>query len=100
MRIIKYKDIKQNKSKLFITKILMIMTIQEFYKDLKKRSTPRKAFKLKIAAECGVTETTVRKWLSGDNTPGKLPMEKIAEIAGLPVSELFPGVKEKRTLQQ
>ncbi|MGE9516513.1 MAG: hypothetical protein ACQPRH_04150 [Solitalea-like symbiont of Tyrophagus putrescentiae] len=49
------------------------MTIQEFYKDLKTRSNPRKAFKLKIAQECGVTETTVRKWLSGDNLPGKLP---------------------------
>lgn len=65
------------------------MNLKEFYSDLQNQPTPQKEFRDKIASACGVTEMTVYRWLSGEIIPEKLKREKIAELTGLPVDELF-----------
>lgn len=54
-----------------------------------KRTTERTLMLNKIASECGVTLSTVYKWINGQSVPDKLKRQKIAEIAGIPVEELF-----------
>lgn len=66
------------------------MVLKEYYDKLAEKSTPKKEFRDKIATACGVTEMTVFRWLSGEVVPDKLKREKIAEITGTPVEELFP----------
>jgi len=66
------------------------MALKEYYERLGERSTPKKEFREKVAAGCGVTEMTVFRWLSGEIVPDKLKREKIAEIADAPLEELFP----------
>lgn len=68
------------------------MALQDYYKELGRRFTPQKEFRDKIAGACGVSEMTVFRWLSGDIIPEKLKREKIAEVTGLSVDELFPGL--------
>jgi len=41
-----------------------------------------------------VAPMTVYRWLAGEIVPEKLKREKVAEITGQPVDELFPLVKE------
>jgi len=69
------------------------MALKEYYQDLGKLSTPQKEFRRKIAHECGVTEMTVFRWLSGEVVPGLLKREKIAEITGIDIDILFPNKK-------
>lgn len=66
------------------------MALKEYYQDLGKQSSPQQEFRKKVARECGVTELTVYRWLSGEMIPHKLKQEKIAELTGVPVDELFP----------
>lgn len=67
------------------------MDLKEFYKNLPEKVVPKKDFREKIASACGVSEMTVFRWLSGEIIPEKLKREKIAEIAKMPVVELFPN---------
>ena len=67
------------------------MNLPEYYKQLSQ--SPRE-FRQKLATECGVSEMTVFRWLSGEVVPDKLKRERIAEIAGVPVEELFPNLNE------
>lgn len=67
------------------------MALQDYYKELGKRPSPQKEFRMKLAEACGVSEMTVFRWLSGDIIPEKLKREKISELSGLPIDELFPG---------
>jgi transcriptional regulator with XRE-family HTH domain len=73
------------------------MTLKGYYEELGKRSTPQKEFRDLIARECGVTSMTVYRWLSGEITPDKLKRDKISEITGMTVEELFPNIKEDGT---
>ena len=66
------------------------MKLNDYYKQLRDQPAPQREFREKIAAACGVSEMTVYRWLSGEIVPEKLKREKIAEITGLPVEELFP----------
>jgi len=68
------------------------MDLREFYNELQTQPTPQKEFRDRIASACGVTEMTVYRWLSGDIIPEKLKREKIAEITGLSVDDLFPNL--------
>ncbi len=68
------------------------MALKEYYEKLAEKSTPKKEFREKIAAECGVTEMTVFRWLSGEVVPDKLKREKIAEVTGNSVEDLFPNL--------
>jgi transcriptional regulator with XRE-family HTH domain len=70
------------------------MALKEYYEKIGERSTPKKEFRETIARECGVTEMTVFRWLSGEVLPDKLKREKIAEISGLTVEELFPNIQD------
>jgi len=77
------------------------MTLKEYYKDLGKKSTPQKEFRELIARECGVSVMTVFRWLSDDPkvkiVPEKLKREKLAELTGLTIEELFPNFNEDGT---
>jgi transcriptional regulator with XRE-family HTH domain len=66
------------------------MALQDYYQELGKRSTPQKEFRELLATHCGVAEMTVYRWLSGEVVPDKLKREKIAEVTGKSVEELFP----------
>lgn len=71
------------------------MDFKEFYNELQStQPTPQKEFRNKIAFECDVTEMTVYRWLSGEIVPDKLKREKVAEITGLSVDELFPNLQK------
>ena len=65
------------------------MNLTELYKQ-QNLSSPQRELREKIARECGVSEMAVYRWLSGEIVPEKLKREKIAEITGLSVEELFP----------
>lgn len=66
------------------------MALKDYYKDLGQRTTPQQEFRIKIALACGVSLMTVYRWISGEVIPEKLKREKIAEVTGLSVEELFP----------
>ena len=68
------------------------VTLSEYYKQLRDAPAPQRDFREKIARACGVSDMTVYRWLSGEIVPEKLKREKIAEITGLTVDELFPNL--------
>jgi hypothetical protein len=76
------------------------MTLKEYYeKKIGEKPTPKQEFRAIIAESCAVTEQTVFRWLSGD-VPDKLKREKLAEITGIPVNELFPNTEELKYEKQ
>lgn len=64
-------------------------TLQDYFGTLSEKSPKRQMIE-KIADECGVSLMTVYRWISGEVVPDKLKKEKIAEITGIAVDELFP----------
>lgn len=71
------------------------MVLKDYYKELGKKSTPQKEFREMVASTCGVSVMTVFRWLSGEVVPDKLKREKVAEVTGLPVEELFPDLTQE-----
>ncbi len=67
------------------------MTLKEFYQNIPKNRAPRAEFRRRLAGECKVSVMTIYRWLSGDVTPGALERDKISEITGIPVDDLFPN---------
>lgn len=67
------------------------MALKEYYQSLEEES-PRSKFRKRIIHECGVARLTAYRWLSGEITPEKLKRDKIAEVSGLSVEELFPSL--------
>lgn len=65
------------------------MALKDYYQDL-ENSSPRNLFRQRLIAECGVNVTTVFRWINGEVIPDKLKQEKISELTGIPVDELFP----------
>lgn len=66
------------------------MELKEYYESLRNHQMK---FRMKIQNDCGVTATSVYRWVTGDVIPGsKLVRDKIAEITGIPVDELFPEI--------
>lgn len=53
------------------------------------RTTERTLMIERIASACGVHTSTVYKWMNGNSKPDKLKQEKISEIVGIPVNDLF-----------
>ena len=92
MTIISYSLISQGYVYVLSIDELKAQNLSDYYKALKNQPTPQKEFREKIAKECGVTEMTIFRWLSGETIPEKLKREKIAEITGLPVNNLFPNL--------
>lgn len=68
------------------------MALKEYYEDLRSIAAPADDFRKKIAEECGVSEKSVFRWLSGEVVPDKLKRRAIASIAGMREEELFPNV--------
>lgn len=59
------------------------------YLDSIDLPNPKPLMIARIAKECGVSKVTVYRWVSGKVIPDKLKKEKIAEITGVGVDELF-----------
>jgi transcriptional regulator with XRE-family HTH domain len=70
------------------------MALKEYYEKIGELPTPKKEFREKVAESCGVTEMTVFRWISGKIIPEKLTREKLSEITGLSVEELFPNIQQ------
>lgn len=70
------------------------MTLQEEYQNEKKKPTPGAKFIMKIAEAAKVKDSAAQQWVTGARMPRALAREKIAEVLGKPVCELFPQVKE------
>lgn len=68
------------------------MNLSELYESLSEK-TPKTEFRELIRNECGVAEMTLYRWLNGTVTPDKLKREKISQVTGISVEELFPKVK-------
>lgn len=68
------------------------LPLKEYYDSLVVED-PRITFRDKLAKECDVTIMTVYRWINGEVVPDKLKRERIAEIVGVSVEELFPGEK-------
>lgn len=68
------------------------MNLFELYDSLGDK-TPKTEFREKLTRECGVAEMTLYRWLNGTVTPDKLKREKIAQVTGISVEELFPKLK-------
>lgn len=70
------------------------MTLQELYQQEKKKPTPGAKFIMKIAEAAKVKEAAAQQWVTGARMPRALAREKIAEVLGKPVCELFQQAKE------
>jgi hypothetical protein len=67
------------------------MTLKDYYDSLDETS-PRVKFRDAIVKSCGVTIDTFYKWLNGGTKDvPKLAKEKISEISGIQVNDLFPN---------
>lgn len=67
------------------------MTLKDYYEKLPDwHSAPKIQFRDQLVKECGVSVMTVYRWFSGECVPDKLKREKVAELTGIPVEELFP----------
>lgn len=73
------------------------VTFTGYYESLPKRRQKGKTrFVNRIAKKCGVQPYTVWRWLRGDYEPSKDEYKnKIAELLGLSVEQLFPSKEEK-----
>jgi len=67
------------------------MTFNDYCNKLKNRD-PHLEFKLLVMAECDVTAATFQNWKAGKTRPGKLQKEKISELTGISVNDLFPKI--------
>lgn len=69
------------------------MDIKEYFDNLDKKAvSPRTEFVEQIMKACHVeSRSTVYRWLNGSVRPGRLEQEKISEITGIPVKDLFPN---------
>ena len=66
------------------------MTLKQIYNLEKEKPTPAQLLVTKIADATCREEATVRQWLSGTQSPNAKAKEKISQILGIPVEELFP----------
>ncbi len=66
------------------------MTFKDYIESLPEtRTTARRVVINQIAERCGVHYSTVYKWISGKSKPDRLKQEKIVEMTGLSITELF-----------
>ena len=65
-------------------------TFFDLYNAQKSKPTPAQEFVSEVAKITRRTETTVRMWLSGQQTPDALAQSIIAEHFGVNVDYLFP----------
>lgn len=70
------------------------MTFKEIYQKERSKDkgypTPSRSFIKKMARLTKKTESTVKMWLYGDQTPDELSKSVISSHFNIPSSELFP----------
>ena len=77
-------------------------SIISFLKELMRR---RKRLPSQLAADLGISHTTVRRWLSGADIPNTRSCHRLAEYSGVPVEKILsivghlPRVAEKSTAE-
>lgn len=64
--------------------------IAEMYEELSR--SERRSLVLDVAAKCHIHPVTAISYLRGKKKPGPLTAEKMAEVIGRPVNELFTGI--------
>lgn len=71
------------------------MALKEYINEFSNHPRPsKKAVEiLRISNACGVTIQAVYRWVNGETIPDKLAKEKMAEITGISVTELFPKIE-------
>lgn len=74
----------------------MDKTFKQLYEDAKREPTPAAAFVAKVAEITHRTETTVRMWLSGNQTPDELAKSVIAQHFNSDINTLFPTTAAKQ----
>ena len=65
-------------------------TFFDLYNEQKSKPTPAQEFVSEVARITRRTETTVRMWLSGQQTPDALAQSIIADHFGVNADSLFP----------
>lgn len=73
-------------------------TFRELYNTM-DNTPPKKAFVQRIAEITMSSETTVRCWIAGIQSPIPLAQNVIARELGIPAEELFPK-KDKAVCEQ
>ncbi len=70
-----------------------------FLKELMRR---RKRLPSQLAADLGISHTTVRRWLLGEDIPNTHSCHKLADYSGVPLEKVLaiaghlPGIAETR----
>ena len=70
-------------------------TFFDLYNEQKSKPTPAQEFISEVARITKRTTTTVRMWLSGQQTPDALAQSIIAEHFGVSITSLFPKVEKR-----
>ena len=65
------------------------MVFSEYFHSLPANSSPRGELARRLATACHVDLSTVYRW-AGGVVPDALKREKVSEVVGIPVDELFP----------
>jgi len=66
------------------------MNLQEFYKSIPERTSPKSDWIKTTAEKLGVSKATVRTWVYGKNKPrDKRLSEELSKITGIPEYDLF-----------
>lgn len=66
-------------------------TFRQLYEEELSKPTPAQRFVAEVAALTMRSETTVRMWLQGNQTPEPLVRKAIADKFGVDASHLFPS---------
>ena len=66
-------------------------SLQELYNETKNQPTPGQLFVADVAKIACKSETTVRMWLAGKQTPDALTQTVIANAYNVDVNYLFPS---------
>ena len=72
---------------------------------LKKVMLRRKRLPSQLAADLGVSHSTVKRWLSGEDVPSTRSCQRLSEYSGVPLEKILsifghlPMVSEKRPLE-
>lgn len=66
------------------------MDLKSYYENLERETPPKTKFLKEISSLCGVTETTVRNWISYNIKPTNPEHIKIiSEKTGIPEADLW-----------
>lgn len=71
-------------------------TLNDYYKNLPPRTSPKTEFVKELVATCNVDPHTAKLWVMGKCTPGNPDHRRlISKVTGIPEEELFPKLKKQ-----